>query len=141
MKRIFSAILVCAVLLSCCTSAFAATESGERVADILNVYTASASTGTKSGEVKITYRAGANRLSMAIGVASIAIYKSDGSYVTTIKGTTANGLISFNTDQKSGSYTYKGTSGVFYYAIVTITATSGSETDNKAVRTNIAQAK
>lgn len=78
---------------------------------------------------------------MAIGVASIVIYKSDGSYVTTIKGSTANGLISFNTDRKNGSYTYKGTSGVSYYAVVTITATAGSETDNKTITTNRAQAK
>lgn len=141
MKRVFSAILVCAVLLSCCVSAFAATEGAGRAANILSTYTASAVTGANSGEVKITYRAGANRLAMAIGVASIAIYKSNGSYVTTIKGSAANGLISFNADRKSGSYTYKGTPGVSYYAVVTITASAGGETDNKTVTTNRAQAK
>lgn len=141
MKRVFSAILVCAVLLSCCVSAFAVTESVERAANVLSTYNASASTGANSGEVKISFNASANQRATSIGASSIVIHKSDGSYVTTIKGSTGNGLMALNASRKSGSYTYKGTPGVSYYAVVTITASADGETDNKTVTTNRAQAK
>ena len=141
MKRVFSAILVCAVLLSCCVSAFAVTESVERAANVLSTYNASASAGANSGEVKISFNASANQRATSIGASSIVIRKSDGSYVTTIKGSTGNGLMALNASRKSGSYMYKGTPGVSYYAVVTITASAGGETDNKTVTTNRAQAK
>ena len=141
MKRVFSAILVCAVLLSCCVSAFAVTESVERAANVLSTYNASASAGANSGEVKISFNASANQRATSIGASSIVIHKSDGSYVTIIKGSTGNGLMALNASRKSGSYTYKGTPGVSYYAVVTITASAGGETDNKTVTMNRAQAK
>lgn len=141
MKRIFSAILVCAVFLNCCTCAFAVTENVDRAADILNIYNAFATTGTNSGEVKFTYTSRANGKATTLGVSAIKIYKSDGGLVATIRGSTSNGLMAQNAQSKNGSYTYKGTPGVSYYAVVTITAIAGGETDNKTVTTNRAQAK
>ena len=141
MKRICSTVLVLAVVLSCCAGAFAATDRVARTSNILEVYTASAATGTNSGEVKITYRSRANQSATTIGVSSIEIYKSDGSYVTTIWGSTSNGLMAGNTQIKNGTYVYKGTSGVYYRAKVTISATAGGETDNKPVWTSSARAK
>jgi len=48
----------------------------------------------------------------------------------------ANGTLS-----KSGSYTYRGSSGTSYYAKVTIAATAGSEYDSRTITTNVARAK
>lgn len=141
MKRVFSAFLLCAVLLSCCVGAFAATEAVERASDILRTYSARVATGTNSGEVKISYSAIAGNTVSSIGASSIAIYKSDGTYVTTIYGSPNNGMIARNTSIKNGSYTYKGTSGVSYYAKVNIAAVANGETEVRTVITNTVRAK
>lgn len=141
MKRVFSAILLCAVLMSCCVGAFAATENVDRASDILTNYFAKADTGVNTGDVKITYSSSAWSVVSSIGVSSIAIYKSDGTYVTTIYGSPNNGMIARNTNVKNGTYTYKGTSGVSYYAKVNIAAVANGETEVRTVITNTVRAK
>lgn len=141
MKRVISAFLLCSMLLSCCVGAFAATESVERSSNILKSYTARMETGINSGEVKIVYNSSSNEVVSSIGVSSIIIYKSDGTYVTTIYGSPNNGMITRNTKVKNGSYTYKGTSGVSYYAKVTFAAIQSGESDVRSMTTNTARAK
>lgn len=140
MKKLISCLLVCMMIFSCCSVAFAA--GIEPYASLsLRTTQASASTGTNSGEIRITYQATSNKTSSPIGVSSIAIYKSDGTYVTTIYGSTSNGLMANRVLSKSGSYTYKGSSGTSYYAKVTLSATAGGEHDSRTVTTNSARAK
>lgn len=140
MKKIVSCLLVCVMVFSCCASAFAV--SAEPYASLtITSGIASMTPGKNSGEIRINYQTGASKTSSPIGVASIVIYKSDGTYVTTIKGSTANGLMANRALSKNGSYTYRGVSGTSYYAIVSITATAGSEYDSRNVITNIAKAK
>lgn len=141
MKRIFSAFLLCAVLLSCCVGAFAGTGNEVQSSNILKTYSATASTGDNSGEMNIKYSVTATQVSNSVGVSTIKIYKADGSYVTTISGSTNNGLLARNAKSKNGTYVYKGTSGVSYYAIVYFAATANAETDVKNVTTNTAKAK
>lgn len=140
MKKLISSLLVCLMVFSCCGSALAA--GIEPYASItLGTAQASASTGLNSGEIKISYQARTNKIGSPVGVSSIAIYKSDGTYVTTIKGSTSNGLMASNTSSKSGSYTYKGNSGTSYYAVVSLGATAGGESDSRNITTNVARAK
>ena len=75
-----------------------------------------------------------------VGVSSIKIYKSNGSYVTTITGTTNNGLLDTNVGTHRSTYTYEGTSGVSYYAEVTVYAKIGSDSDSRTVKTGTAKA-
>ena len=140
MKKMISCLLVCVMLFSCCGSAFAAGSDTYASLSISSV-SASMSTGTNPGEVRVIFSAKASKPASLIGASIITIYQSNGIRVATIYGSTANRLMASNTSSKSGSYTYKGTPGVSYYAVVTITASAGGETDNKTVTTNRAQAK
>lgn len=141
MKRLFSSLLVCVMIFSFCGSALAVSDDMLRASCTLTSHNAHIETGKNTGEVKITYDVAANKLSSPIGVSSIVIYKADKSYVTTIRGSTSNGLMVNSDTKKSGSYTYKGTSGVSYYAVVTMSATAGSEYDSETVTTGTARAK
>ena len=64
-----------------------------RASRTLSEYNAGLRAGSSSGEIRISYDVSATNIANSIGVLSIAVYKSDGSYVATITGTTGNGLV------------------------------------------------
>lgn len=139
MKKFFACFLAVALLLTCCGNAFAA-DVNPFSSVALAKYTATLSPGN-SGQIKISYNVIASETASSVGVSTIKIYKSNGTQVTTIKGTTSNGLMATNAARKTGTYTYSGgTSGLSYYAVVTCTATVGGVTDSKPVTTNTAKA-
>ena len=138
-KRLFSLILALITIGSLSHSALAA-ELTPYSSPSIDYATATASTGSKSGEIKFGYDVSAVNTASTIGVSSIKVYKSDSSYVTTISGSTRNGLLSSNTDRKRSSYTYTGTSGTSYYAEITFTATVNGVKDSLTVTTNTAKA-
>ena len=70
----------------------------------------------------------------------IVVYKSDGSYVKTITGTTSNGLIRSNSSLHLDSYEFSVTSGVSYYAEVTVFAKVGTEYDSRTITTSTVKA-
>lgn len=140
MKKILSCLLVCVMIFSCCGSAFAA-DIEPHASLTISSATASASTGKNSGEVRITFSVTASKPANLIGASIISIYQSNGVYVTTIYGSTSNGLLSSGTSGKTGGYTYKGTPGTSYYAVVSLGATAGSENGSRNVTTNSARAK
>lgn len=108
-----------------------------RSSPTLAIYSAKITQGaTGTGKLIISYDVSANTEAKEVGVASIKIYKSNGSYVTTITGTTRNSLIATNTERHRSYYTYTGITGTEYYAIVTVTATIGDKTDSKDYTTN-----
>lgn len=141
MKKVVACFMACLMLIGCCGGVLAVSDDMMRASVTVTYTQASASSGSNTGEVKIAYQVRASKTASPIGASSIAIYKSDGSYVTTIRGTTSNGFMANNTTSKSGTYTYKGTSGTSYYAKVTLSATAGSEHDSRTVTTNTARAK
>lgn len=106
----------------------------------LSSYSSGLKAGTGSGEIRISYDVAASKPADSVGVSSIAIYKSSGAYVTTITGTTSNGLVRASSSIHKGVYTYKGTAGVSYYAEVTVFATVGTTTDNRTVTTAVVKA-
>ena len=75
-----------------------------------------------------------------IGVSQIKIYRSNGQYVTTIQGSASNGLLINSNDAHNDIYTYTGTSGTSYYAVVTVYAYDGSRSDSQEIKTNTVRA-
>lgn len=132
-KRILSLGLILALMLTLCGGMALAAEP--RASSTLTYYPVGVSKGANEGEIKISYDVMANTDADEVGVTSIKIYKSDGTYVTTITGTVANGLLRTNAFSHRSSYIYEGTSGVTYYAEVTVYAKIGSNSDSRTVTT------
>ena len=94
-KRILS---LAAALVLFVTMAATASAVDLRSSPTLARYNAKLTAGTAgSGKITITYDISANTQAEEVGVSSIEIYKSNGDLVTTITGTTRNGLIATNT--------------------------------------------
>lgn len=138
-KRLLSMTLAVLFSLSLCSGAALAVEP--RASLTLSAYTAIATVGNKEGEVKFSYDVKANASADEVGISSVKIYKADGTYVTTIPGTVKNGLIITGTTRHASIYTYKGTSGVSYYAVMTAYAKIGSNSDTRTMTTNSAIAR
>lgn len=138
MKRIFSIILMFSLFFMFSTHALAS-DAGVFSNPTLSRYTAQLSRGPSKGKITVFYRVSANAPTAinSIGVSSIKIYKANGVYVTTISGTTSNGLVARNVTSHSGTYSYTGVSGTSYYAQVTMFATAGGTTGNGTVKTNM----
>lgn len=141
MKRFLSLILAFTLVLSgCFGAALAAGGADPRASLTITSYMVAAKAGSTSREILIGYDVKATNVADSLGVSSIEIYKSDGTKVTTITGTTSNGLIRSDSSIKKGTYTYTGTSGVSYYAKVTVFATIGSNSDSRVVTTDVVKA-
>ena len=111
-----------------------------RASPTLNAYSAIITKGSSTGKIVITYDVAANTIADSVGVSSMKIYKSDGSYVTTITATSLNGFTDSGVMSHRNSYTYTGTSGTSYYAEVTVFATIKGVTDSRTVTTNTVKA-
>lgn len=139
--RILSAILILAISLTLCiSSSFALENSTYRASPTLSEYNAIATKGYSAGNIIISYDVEANDIGESVGVSAIKIYKSNGSYITTIKPAEDNDLVGTNTALHRSSYTYHGTSGTYYYAKVTVFATINGVTDSRTITTNTVQA-
>lgn len=132
-KRALSLGLVLTMLLTLCGGMALAAEP--RASLTLSYYPVIILAGDNEGEIKISYDVLASGKADEVGVASIKIYRSSGSYVTTIIGTLENGLIRTNAGRHSSTYIYEGTSGVTYYAEVTVFAKIGTDFDSRVVTT------
>lgn len=136
MRRIFSSILVIAMVFTCCCGAAAATDAPDTRASLtLSTHSAVLKAGSSRGTVSISFDVRTNKLADFIGVESIDIYKSDGSFVTSITGTTGNGLIYADSNIYKEAYSYTGISGVSYYAEVLVFAEVGSSYDSRTITT------
>lgn len=90
-----------------------------------------ATPGDNSGELDITYEVEANYRADSLGISVLEIYRSNGTYVTTIYGTVENRLMAKNLTTINRTYTYKGDPSTTYYAVATIEATIGSDYDSR----------
>mgnify|MGYP000556496307 CR=1 FL=1 len=133
--RIVSCVLTAAIIFMILGN-ITASASTMRASPTLSSYGVVLTKGSSGGKVIITYDVLANSVAESLGVSSIVIYKSSGDYVTTIYPTTLNGLKTSNAMWHRSSYTYSGTSGVSYYAMVTVFATINGVTDSRTVKTN-----
>ena len=139
-KRFVPFVLVLTFLLSLCTVTASAADMMPFASSTISDYAASVSAGSGAGEINISYNITATDIANRIGISKIEIYKIGGGREATIYGSTENGLLKSDTAKHKSTYTYDGTSGVTYYAVVTFTATIGSESDQRTIPTNAAKA-
>ena len=138
-RRGLSVLIALTIMISSCTVAQAADIQPMASEQIMSC-SASAYTGSQSGQIDIEFNVRANGVMKTLGVSKIAIYKSNGQYVTTITGTTLNGLLANSTSVHRDSYAYTGTSGTYYYAVVTAYAYDGSSSDTQTITTKTVKA-
>lgn len=138
-RKGISALIALVMMISCCT--FAQASDIELMASEQIMYcSASAYTGSRSGQIDIEFRVLANGTMKTIGASKIAIYKSNGQYVTTIYGSVSNGFLATSKSTYGYTYTYPGVSGTSYYAVVTVYAYDGSGSDSQEIKTNTVRA-
>lgn len=141
MKRFTSMLLALALIASCITIVSAATGGSAfpMASPTITKTSASSYTGDNTGEVDIEYGITATGSASTLGASCIVIHKPDGS-TDTITGTTANDMLGSGTSHV-GTYTYKGISGKYYYADVTLVSTIGSVTDSRTITTKSVKAR
>jgi hypothetical protein len=149
MKKVLSFVLAIALAISLCVCAVEATPLMDesiapmRASDYFSSYSVSA-TGGVEGDVAITISIRAKKTMDSIGATKIVIQEKDGSRwqeAYTKTGTIYNGLLDSDARGFRGSYTYSGTSGKTYRAIVTLYAEDAFGNDSKTVTTNSVVAK
>ena len=124
----------------CCGTALAANEIEPYASPTLSYYDVELLAGDSRGMLWVDFDVRSGRLADEVGIEEIKIYRSNGTYVTTITGTTSNGLVETDYNMHMGTYEYKGTSGISYYAEVTVFATIGSTSDSRTITTSTVEA-
>lgn len=139
LKRMIAFIAVLAMSVSCVGSVYAANgSSGPQASETLAMYAVWLDPGTKSGELKITFDVTATGWADSLGVAYFEIHRaSDDKLIDTVHSSTSSGLKS---EGFTYTYTYTHTSpgiisGVYYYAIIAVSAKIGSAYDSRTLRT------
>ena len=135
MKRICALLVAIMVLVSGFGAAYAA-DTSYRASLTLSRYIAELFPGDRSGEIIVSYDVKASLRADSVGVESITFYTSDGDYVTTVTGTTGNGLVKTNSSGHSDDFVKSLPSGEYYYAEVTVFAKIGSDYDSRTVTTS-----
>lgn len=138
-KRLLSLLLVSVLSVTLITGA-SANSIQPHASDYLAKYTIAIGPGSNTGEVVLAYSVVGTGRSTTVGVKKVEVYRSNGSYVTTIVGTTANGFLRSSTTYHGGTYTYKGVSGTSYYMVVTVYASNSNGSDSRVITTNTAKA-
>lgn len=138
-RRGISVLVVLTIMISCCTFAQAADIKPMASVQIASC-SAFAYTGSQSGQIDIEFNILATGVMKTVGASKIVIYKSNGQYVTTIIGTTSNGLLRSSSSGHNSMYTYTGTSGTYYYAEVTMYAYDGSSSGTQTITTKTVKA-
>lgn len=136
MKRVLSWILAVIVVCSICGKTAYALESGVYASLTLRDYNARLGKGDSAGNIRISFDVKSTKMADSLGVSSIVIYTADDEYVTTITGSTRNGLIREDGSIHAGTYPCTLTSGISYYAEVTVFATIGDTSDQRVITTN-----
>lgn len=136
MKRVISVILTLALVLGCVgASALAVNTPNARASLILNSYAATLEASNTPKEVTFHFEVYTDTYADSIGVETIKIYRTSGSLVKTITGTTGNGLILTNDFMYVNSYDCSLTSAGSYYAEVTVFAKAGTISDSRTITT------
>lgn len=134
MKKVVSTVLsICALVGIVCTPVYA-TQVEPRESYVFSSYWAVPYEGEKTGEINIAFSVTCSHPTTIIGVSSIEIYKTNGTYVHTEEGTIENGFLR-NGGNCVGTYTYLGTPGVNYYAVVNFYGVADGITDTRSIIT------
>ena len=133
MKRLLTTSLALLLVFTLCNETAAALET--YASFTLMGYSARLSAGNSSGSLIISYDVRASKQADSVGVSKITLYDSNNNFITTISDSTDNGLICEKSSINKGTYTHTLTSGISYYAEVTVFATVGNTTDQRVVTT------
>lgn len=143
MKRFLATILTVLTLFSMAAMPVTASASwpddegiSTHSSDYLSSYNAFAQKGSSSGKMDVTFVVRSPILATKIGVKQIEICKASGAHVTTIYGSTSNGLQAANTTIHGATYTFTGTPGTEYIAKVTIYAADSNGSDSRLIITS-----
>lgn len=141
MKKKFLTLFMTMIIFAFGCSTANASEVSPIASEHFSTYQAIMVQGDGSGQLDIEYSVRATGPMVTTGVSKIEIYKSTGEFVTSIFGGTYNGLLATSTAYHSGVYTYTGTPGTTYYAVVTVYAfKTGLGSDSEIITTNKAVA-
>lgn len=141
MKRMITFSFALMMTLSSCLMITSALDvKVARASPTLSGYLATMDAGSRPGELLISDQVDATTLASSLGVSSIVLYKANGTYVTTITGSTSNGLIRTSSNCHVGTYSYTATPGSYYYAKVTVYATTSTAYDSRTITTTTVRA-
>ena len=135
-KKSLVLILALLMMLGCFNmGAYAADSNSARASNYFLSYDAQLS-AAGNGKLRISGTVDALSIMSSIGIAYFRVYLADGTFVTTVPGSTTNGLLVSNSDTYSGSFTYQAVSGNRYYVVVTFICRNASGYEYKNYRTN-----
>ena len=144
MKKLIAFFLSVTLLVgACCTNVLAAeSETAQPYASAyLSAYTAQLTSGTKPGEVVLSFYVHAARTDITrIGVLTAVVYRANGTKFRSYSGTYANGLLKANDYSYTYSFHATLTTDTDYYMVVTFVAGNASGADTREFTTNIAHA-
>lgn len=142
MKRVLSFVLVAVIFISAFgTDAFAAMpETVEPMASAyISSYVASLATGTRKGEVVLTFYIDSPRMDLTkIGINNIVVYNENGTKVRSVGGTFDNGLLASGGRSYGASFSLILPTNVNYYMVVTFVAGNSTGVDTRNFTTNVA---
>lgn len=133
MALVFTSLVL--LIASLCQAA-AAIEVSPRASDYLSNYGAYLYQGTTSGSVEVEFTVSGTKKSDLVGVSKLSVYKGDGTFVTSVTGTVANGLLKKDVKTHIGGYTYYGEANEVYYMELTMYAERDGGSDSRLYTTN-----
>ena len=116
-------VFACLVFLTTalCQTA-SAIELSPQASLYLSNYGARLYQGSSSGTISVEFTVSATEDSDLVGVSNISIYKEDGTFVTSVRGSVGNRFLDTDTKTHIGYYTYRGEVNTVYYMVLTMYA-------------------
>lgn len=133
MALVFTSLIL--LIASLCQAA-TAIEISPRASEYLSGYGASLYQGDASGSVRVEFTVSANEKADRVGVSNLSIYKGDGTFVASVKGSVVNGLIAKDIKTHIGGYTFYGERNTVYYMVLTMYAEFDGGSDSRQYTTN-----
>lgn len=133
MALVFTSLVL--LIASLCQAA-AAIEISPRASQYLDNYGAYLYEGSSRGGISVEFTVSANEKADRVGVSKLSIYKGDGTFVTSVTGTVANGLLKKDVKTHIGGYTYYGEANEVYYMVLTMYAEFNGGSDSRLYTTN-----
>ncbi len=130
---IFASLIL--LIASICQVASAA-EISPRASLYLSNYGAYLYEGTAKGTVRVEFTVSGTRRSERVGVSKLSIYEGDGTFVTSVTGSVANGLLGEDLKTYMGHFTYYGEEDTVYYMVLTMYAERDGGSDSRQYTTN-----
>lgn len=130
---VFTSLVLLIVFL--CQAA-TAVELSPRASHYLDNYGAYLYQGDASGSVRVEFTVSANEKADRVGVSNLSIYKADGTFVASVKGSVVNGLLKEGVKTHLGGYTFYGQPNTVYYMVLTMYAEFDGGSDSRLYTTN-----